>query len=197
MSPKVFSIEEREHIRSQILDAGFNLLKQHGMTHTSVDKVMKEVGLGKSTFYNFFHSKELFIYEIILHQRKKGRQKLLELLDGRERLTASEAREYLKFIFLSENSVYQYLTPEDEYKLMAVLPKEYFNDAEAESKAFHYLIERMENIREDIDFRLVGNYMKILAMILESKTVLNQDVLDETLERFFELIFACIFENGG
>lgn len=197
MSPKVFSLKEREQIRSQLLDVGFELLKKHGMTHTSVDKVMKEVKLGKSTFYNFFHSKESFIYEIILHQRKKSQQKLLELLAGRDKLTVTEAKEYLKFIFLSENSVYQYLTPEDEYKLMAVLPKEYFNDAEVEQKSFHYLIGKMEGIREDIDFRLVGNYMKILAMILESKEILNQEVMDETIRRYFELIFSCIFENGG
>ena len=57
MSPKLFDLKEREEARIRMLDEGFRLIKEHGMTHASVDKVTKAVGLGKSTFYNFFPSK--------------------------------------------------------------------------------------------------------------------------------------------
>ena len=61
MSPKIFSITEREELRVKMLDAGFELIKQYGMTHASVEKITQTAGLGKSTFYNFFSSKEEFV----------------------------------------------------------------------------------------------------------------------------------------
>ena len=33
MSPKIFSITDREELRVKMLDAGFELIKQYGMTH--------------------------------------------------------------------------------------------------------------------------------------------------------------------
>ena len=36
MSPRIFSTTQREELRIKMLDAGFELIKQHGMTHASV-----------------------------------------------------------------------------------------------------------------------------------------------------------------
>ena len=38
MSPRIFSTTQREELRIKMLDAGFELIKQHGMTHASVEK---------------------------------------------------------------------------------------------------------------------------------------------------------------
>ena len=71
MASRVFKKEEREEKRVQMLETGFALLKEYGMTHMSVDKITSAVGLGKGTFYHFFDSKEDFVYQLIEHQRKK------------------------------------------------------------------------------------------------------------------------------
>ena len=47
MSPKIFSITDREELRVKMLDAGFELIKQYGMTHASVEKITQAAGLGK------------------------------------------------------------------------------------------------------------------------------------------------------
>ena len=39
MPVRVFSQEEKEQLRIKMLDAGFSLLKEYGMTHTSVSKI--------------------------------------------------------------------------------------------------------------------------------------------------------------
>lgn len=54
MSPKIFSITDREELRVKMLDAGFELIKQYGMTHASVEKITQAAGLGKSTFTTSF-----------------------------------------------------------------------------------------------------------------------------------------------
>lgn len=71
MPIRVFSQEEREEIRVKMLDAGFPLLKEYGMTHTSISKITKAAGIGVSTFYNFWKTKEAYMTELISYYRKK------------------------------------------------------------------------------------------------------------------------------
>ena len=65
MAKRVFTEEERAEYREKMLDAGFDLLKQYGMTHMSVAKITEAAGIGVSTFYNFFASKEEYVYEVL------------------------------------------------------------------------------------------------------------------------------------
>ena len=65
MAKRVFTEEERVEYREKMLDAGFDLLKQYGMTHMSVAKITEAAGIGVSTFYNFFSSKEEYVYEVL------------------------------------------------------------------------------------------------------------------------------------
>ncbi len=195
MSPKIFDLQEREEIRVRILDAGFTLIKEQGMTHASVEKIMKAVGLGKSTFYNFFPSKEVFVYEIIKYQRDRAKQFFMDTLGDREKMTIPEAKMFLKKIIFSEDSIYKYLTAEDEARLKAVLPPEYGLDPDADSHVMSSLFAHMEGMRRDIDFKMVANLIKIMALALFHQDDLYEDALDRTFHQIYELLFSCIFEK--
>lgn len=45
-------------IPGKMLEAGFDLLKEYGMTHMSVAKITEAAGIGVSTFYNFSHPRK-------------------------------------------------------------------------------------------------------------------------------------------
>ena len=83
MAKRVFTEEERTEYREKMLDAGFDLLKEYGMTHMSVAKITEAAGIGVSTFYNFFESKgwhtggERFRNICSLHLMEKKRLDLL------------------------------------------------------------------------------------------------------------------------
>ena len=196
MSPKIFALQEREEARIKMLDVGFILIKEHGMTHSSVDKVMKAVGLGKSTFYNFFPSKEMFVYEIIKYQRDRAKQLFMDMLGEREKMTAAEAKDFLKRIIFSQDSIYQYLTSEDEAKLKAALPAEYRIDPSTEAAVMDGLFRHIEGVRKDMDFKVVANLIKIMALAMFHQDSLHTDVLDKTLDRIYALLFSCIFEES-
>ncbi|MPM23626.1 hypothetical protein SDC9_70100 [bioreactor metagenome] len=197
MSPKIFAISKREEVRAKMLGAGFALIKEHGMTHASVEKVTQAVGLGKSTFYNFFSSKEIFVYEIIKYQRDRAKQNFMDILGDREKMTSVEARAYLKRIIFSEDSIYKYLTAEDESKLKAALPPEYCIDPVSEAVVMDGLFQHIEGVRGDIDYQVVANLIKIMAIAMFNKDALHADALDRTLERIYALLFSCIFEEGA
>lgn len=196
MSPKIFAFQEREAARVKMLEAGFNLIKEYGMTHASVDKVTKAVGLGKSTFYNFFPSKEMFVYEIMEYQRDRSKQFFMDTLDGRDKMSVNEAKAFLKKIIYSENSIYQYLTAEDENKLKAALPPEYLMNPEAETAVMNGLFQHMEGVKEKIDYKVVANLIKIMALAMLHQDTLHADALTKTLDRIYDLLFSCIFEES-
>ncbi len=196
MSPKIFALQEREAARVKMLEAGFNLIKEYGMTHASVDKVTKAVGLGKSTFYNFFPSKEMFVYEIMENQRDRSKQFFMDTLDGRDKMSVNEAKAFFKKIIYSENSIYQYLTAEDENKLKSALPPEYLMNPEAETAVMNGLFQHMEGVKEKIDYKVVANLIKIMALAMLHQDTLHADALTKTLDRIYDLLFSCIFEES-
>ncbi|MDO4281249.1 MAG: TetR/AcrR family transcriptional regulator [Peptococcaceae bacterium] len=202
MSPKIFSITEREELRVKMLDAGFELIKQYGMTHASVEKITQAAGLGKSTFYNFFSSKEAFVMDIMEYQRDQVKQHFENLLNGREKMTAAEGKDYLRLIVFSQNSIYQYLTAEDMEKLQKACDPEWSTPDNAsyekmEEATMHGLFDHMEGVRPDMDYHVVANLIKIMALAKVNREVLHTDALDRTLDHIYELLYGLIFVEGA
>lgn len=202
MPTRVFTVMEREALRIKMLDAGFELIKRHGMTHASVAKITQAAGLGKSTFYNFFQSKEQFVNEIIEYQRDCAKQHFDQILNGREKMSVAEGKEYLKIIVFSQNSIYQYLTAEDMEKLREASSPECISPddgvyEEREARIMHTLFDHMEHVRQDLDLHVIANLIKIMALAKVNRDALHTDALDRTLERIYELLFSLVFEDDA
>lgn len=193
--PQIFTASEKEALARRMLEAGFELIKQHGMTHASVEKITQTVGIGRSTFYNFFPTKEKFVYDIIAYQREKGRQRFIALLDGRDKMTTAEAKAYLIFLFTGENTIYRYLTSADEAKLQAALPDAFRADIGHETQVLDGLLDHMEGVREPVDYGVVANLMKILALTQETSAALHEEAMERTLDGLFDLLFSYIFDE--
>lgn len=195
MPIRVFSQEEKESLRIQMLKAGLPLLKEYGMTHMSVNKITAVANIGKSTFYNFFSSKEEYVNEVIKYNRSKYMEQIKDILNGREKMTAQEGKEMLKKIIFSEESVYQYLTGEEERRLFNASSKEEKVNLEKEIKIIDYLAQIIEGVKNDLDYAVISNLMKIMAMALSQRDMLHEEGYVRTQEKIFELLFECIFEE--
>ena len=51
------TVDKREHI----LEAGLNVLRQHGYNGTGVKDIVDAANIPKGSFYNYFESKEVFV----------------------------------------------------------------------------------------------------------------------------------------
>ena len=196
MSPKIFPIEEKEQLREQMFLAGLELLKAHGMTHMSVEKITAAAGIGKSTFYNFFMSKEDFVIQLIEYNRSRFWKAVAEMRGDREKLTVGESKQILQAIINNNDSVYQYLTPEDEQKLADAMPDKGAADIDEETETLRRLFTLFDNVRENVDFAVISNLLKILALTAENRKMLHESGYQRTQEKLFDLLFACIFEEG-
>lgn len=193
MAKRVFTEEEREQYRQKMLDAGFNLLKQYGMTHMSVVKITESAGIGVSTFYNFFSSKEAYVYEVIQHRRKKIPEFISMALNGKEKAGPAEARVYLNMIIDDRYSVFPSLTPEDEQKLYDMLPEQARPNLQKETEIGNWFFQMLEGVRPDVNLPVVANLIKIYVLAAEGKDILHREAYEATMERMRDLILYEIF----
>ncbi|MCR5168201.1 MAG: TetR/AcrR family transcriptional regulator [Oscillospiraceae bacterium] len=196
MSPKLFSITEKEQLKEKMFLSGLELLKEYGMTHMSVEKITSAAGIGKSTFYNFFMSKEDFVIALIEYNRDRFWKEIADILGDREKLTVPECKNILMSIINDKDSVYQYLTPEDERKLAEAAPEKAAPQLDEETETLKRLFSLFDNVRSDIDYAVVSNLLKIIAMTAESKEVLHESGYHDTQEKLFGLLFGCIFKEN-
>lgn len=193
MPVRVFSDEEKEQIKADMFEAGIRLIKEYGLTHASVTKITEAAGIGKSTFYNFFESKEMFVIGLIRYERQKAMKMIQDHLAGRERMTKEEGKKLLYMIIYHQDSVYQYLTEEDVKSLYPAMEKAGFIEDDLNSDTPQYLLHIIEGTREDADPKVFVNFLRMMALCVSQKEALHQDVLQQNIDMIFDAMFAYIF----
>ena len=69
--PRHFSKEEKEYIRSQLVQVGLELFEKFGVDKTNIGDITDKVGVAKGSFYNFYNSKGDLFMEIYSIERQK------------------------------------------------------------------------------------------------------------------------------
>ena len=64
--PKSYSEQEREYIRNRLKEEAAKCLASYGVRRTTVDEIVRRVNIPKGTFYLFYPSKELLLFEDLL-----------------------------------------------------------------------------------------------------------------------------------
>lgn len=171
------------------------LIKEYGLTHASVTRITQTAGIGKSTFYNFFASKEEFVIALIRYERQKAMQMITGLLHGREKMTKEEGKKLLRMILYHQDSIYQYLTEEDVKSLYPAMEKAGFMQDDLSSDTPEYLLSIMEGIKPGTDAKVFVNFLRMMALCLTQKESLHTDVLQQNLDMIFEKMFEYVFED--
>ena len=73
-----FSDAERDRIRRELLESGRSLFVQFGLDRTRIADITDEVGIGTSTFYQFFDSKEALYTTILIEEQAQLNETLAE-----------------------------------------------------------------------------------------------------------------------
>ncbi|MDE6971629.1 MAG: TetR/AcrR family transcriptional regulator, partial [Lachnospiraceae bacterium] len=80
--PKSYSEQEREYIRKRLKEEAAKCLVRYGVRRTTVDEIVKRVNIPKGTFYLFYKSKELLLFEVIQEQQENVNRKLYQTISG-------------------------------------------------------------------------------------------------------------------
>lgn len=80
--PKTYSEQEREYIRKRLKEEAANCLARYGVRRTTVDEIVKRVNIPKGTFYLFYKSKELLLFDAIKEQHEIVSRELYRTISG-------------------------------------------------------------------------------------------------------------------
>lgn len=126
--PKSYSDQEKEYIVSRLKEEAVKCLSQYGVRRTTVDELVKRVNIPKGTFYLFYKSKELLLFEVLQELHDKINNDLAKELSRLPKKSMSrDALTDLIFQFFkkSEEMPVLKLLDTDEVELLArKLPRE-------------------------------------------------------------------------
>ena len=155
----------------------------------SVAKITEAAGIGVSTFYNFFPSKEAYVYEVLEYRRKIIPDLMKLALNGKEKAGPAEVRTYLKFMIDENYSVFPSLTPEDEKRLSEQARPDLGHETEVAAGFMQW----MEDIRPDVNIGLVANLIKIYVLGAEGREMLHDVAYEDTMECMRNMIIYELF----
>ncbi|MGP4770956.1 TetR/AcrR family transcriptional regulator [Acinetobacter sp. PFS20] len=81
----------------KVVNKSIHLFHHFGFHTVGVDRIVKECGIPKATFYNYFHSKERFIEICLIVQKERLKEKVVSIAEyGKD----ASARDKLKELYL-------------------------------------------------------------------------------------------------
>ena len=190
--PQIFDEAGREKVRCQLLESGFQLIKLYGLKKTSVSDIAKEAGIATGTFYNFFKTKEEFVYQIILYKRGAVKQKLSDLMIN-GKLTKEAFRRYLEEIYLADNNIFEYLNDRELAILKARWPEEYWKNSSNDEATSKWILEHLDSPNPDCSWKVFANLCKSISLIRYGRDCLYPDEYEETIQIIVDSIIEYVF----
>ena len=192
--PKIFTDQNRDELRLQLLDKGFQMLKKGALSAVNIDKLTDETYIAKGTFYNLFENKSEFMYHMMIHERTRAKEKLLSYLNDSGKLTKDSLRDYLKWLSAENPNVFAFLTDAEKKRLVSSWSDKYIEDKDNDSKTMHTLISLLECPTENPDWMLACNYMKLIAIGLATKDVFIKEnyhaMIDSLIGHIVDMLCA-------
>ncbi len=193
--PPIFSSEDKEKIKQELLTTGMSVIKEKGIKKTSIDEITKRVGIAKGTFYHFYPSKQRFIMDIITTYGNRQLEKFKKRIASIDTMELEELFMWYRSIRIDRDNPLFYMKPADGKWLRDNLPKEYIYNEQHDLDVARLLLSKVSNVRKDIDYAVVANMPKLIFLAMEHREELHQEVLNKNIEMMLTILKEYI--EGG
>lgn len=183
--PKSYSEQEREYIRKRLKEEAAKCLARYGVRRTTVDEIVKRVNIPKGTFYLFYKSKELLLFEVIQEQQENINHELYQAISA---IPAAEfsAEKLTDVIFgfykMTERMQILKLLDAGEVELLArKLPREIVeahlqDDTDTIEKMFALL-----PVKKEVDIKVISAAFHAIYFATLHKAEIGEEQYDEAL----------------
>ncbi|MGL4344949.1 MAG: TetR/AcrR family transcriptional regulator [Cellulosilyticaceae bacterium] len=122
--PKIVTKEEKNRAKQLIYQKTEALIKRVGFKGVTVTAICQEVPIGKGTFYYYYPSKEVLLFEIFEQHEKLLMQQIKK--SSQQNLSKEEnIIRAITEIYLGEGSLVTKITPEEVRGIINALPPNY------------------------------------------------------------------------
>lgn len=182
--PKSYSSQEKEYIIKRLKEEAYQCLNLYGIKKTTVDELVKRVNIPKGTFYLFYDSKEILLFDVIndLHDEiQKHFLKEANLIKGKitsQNLTSLLFKIYKK---VDDTFLLNIMTNGELELLMRKLPIEivekHLNDDNA---MMEKLVELIPHAKEK-NMQYFSGAMRGIFLTMLHKREIGEEIFDGSL----------------
>lgn len=183
--PKSYSEQEKEYIRKRLKEEAAKCLAKYGVRRTTVDEIVKRVNIPKGTFYLFYKSKELLLFDVIQEQQENVTRELYQSISGIAD-TEFSAEKLTDVIFgfykMTEKMLILKMLDVNEVELLArKLPREiveehFQDDTDTIEKIFALL-----PVKKEVDIKVVSAAFHAIYFATLHKAEIGEEEYDEAL----------------
>ena len=183
--PKRYSEEERAYIRKRLKEEAVSCMGQFGIRRTTVDEIVKRVNIPKGTFYLFYKSKELLLFDVIQEQHELINQKLYQEISrfSHEPFSVEKLTDVIfEFYKMTEEMpMFQLMDSQEIELLVRKLPREVVeahlqDDTDSIQKLFSFL-----PVKKEVDIKVVSAAFHAIYYATLHKDEIGEDGYDEAL----------------
>ncbi len=184
--PKSYSDQEREYIVKRLKEEAVKCLSQFGVRRTTVDELVKRVGIPKGTFYLFYKSKELLLFEVIQEQHDAINNDLAAALSviSRKAITADTLTDLIFDFFkkTEEMPILKLLDTDEVELLVRKLPKEVVEAHLQDDTDTIGQMLSMFPVKKDVDVKAISAAFHAIYFATLHKADIGEDSYDEALK---------------
>ena len=194
MSAK-FTDEDKYNLRIQMIQLGFTLLKEKGIRGVNIDVITRRCYVAKGSFYTLFESKTEFLYQIMIYKRQESKDKIKEYLSADGWLSRDGLSAYLHWLADENPNIFSYLDGQHTRCLVSKWPPEYLENEENDEQTARRIISCLASPKENANWQLFCNYLKIIALTLNSTEYLIADATETLIDNLIVDAVGCICEQ--
>jgi len=184
--PKSYSEQEREYIIKRLKEEASKCLAKYGIRRTTVDEIVKAVKIPKGTFYLFYKSKELLLFDTILEQHNLVEQKIMESINSLDHsnITAEQLTSVLfQFFKLAEEAPILRMINSGEIELLArKLPQNVLEEHLNHDNAMLKNLFNMLNLKPEIDIETFTCAFRAIYFATLHKEEIGEKHYDKILQ---------------
>lgn len=182
--PKSYSEQEREYIKNRLKEEAAKCLAIYGVRRTTVDEIVKRVNIPKGTFYLFYKSKELLLFEVIQEQQENVNHELFKAISSisEKELSAETLTEIVfRFFKMTEEMLILKLVDINEMELLTrKLPREIVEEHfQEDTNAIERIIALLPT-KKEVDVKVVSAVFHAIYYTTLHKAAIGEQY-DKTL----------------
>ena len=179
-----FSDDERNMIRDRLKEVAQECLLKYGVRKTTVDEIVKRVGISKGSFYNFYPQKEVLFFTVLEEYQKSIIDGLTERLEGEEYIGAERFADLIYELFddVRESFLMSIIQNREIEYLMRKLPKEVIEDHHSLDTLLMEKVLSHVRIKEGVDAELVAASLRAIAMNMIYAEEIGEENFDDMLK---------------
>lgn len=183
--PKTYSDKEREYIIKRLKEEGENCLKLYGVRKTTVDELVKRVKIPKGTFYLFYDSKELLLYDVICDLHSEIQTEMLMKLDSyKGNFTCEQLTNLLFNLFKKVDStcLLQIMTNGELELLMRKLPDHIINEHAMHDDQIMEKFITFVSCKKNVNIEYYSGAMRGIFLMMLHKREIGEEIFENSLK---------------